>query len=137
MMAITKPLFLAYAGCLATMVAVDLAWLGWIAKPLYQQGIGHLMIDEPRLLAAAAFYPLFALGLMVFVVAPHQGEGWAPTALAGAFFGLVAYAAYDLTNLATLRGWPVGLSLIDMAWGSAVSAISALAGQAVLGRVAA
>ena len=137
MTALTPPFFLAYAACLATMLAVDLVWLGWIAKPLYQRGIGHLMIDHPRLPAAAAFYPLFALGLMVFVVAPHQGDDWAPTALAGAFFGLVAYATYDLTNLATLRGWPVGLSLIDMTWGSAVSAVSAAAGQAVLGRMAA
>lgn len=96
-----KPLFAAYLGTLATLLALDLLWLGVIARPLYQHGIGHLMADKPLLPVAA-------------------------------LFGFFAYATYDLTNLATLRQWPVGLALLDMAWGSALSAVAAVAGKALM-----
>ena len=133
-------LLAAYATTFAVMLAIDLLWLGVIAKPLYQQGIGHLMVDPPKLLAAALFYLLFPLGLMIFAVAPpglqaDAAAGLSRTLLMGALFGFFAYATYDLTNLATLRGWPLGLSLLDMAWGTAVSALAATAGKAVYDRV--
>jgi uncharacterized membrane protein len=128
----------AYASIIVVMVAIDLLWLGIIAKPLYQQGIGHLMAERPNMLVALLFYLIFAAGLLVFAVAPDGvSAGWGKTALAGALFGLVAYATYDLTNLATLKNWPVGLALLDMAWGSLVSALSATAGKAVLDRLGA
>ena len=125
--------FAAYAATAAVMVTIDLIWLGVIAKPLYQQGIGHLLSDRPNVPVAVVFYALFALGLMIFAVIPNEAYGrWGQALLAAALFGFFAYATYDLTNLATLQNWPLGLSLIDMAWGTAVSAVSAAAGKATL-----
>ncbi len=123
----------AYAGTAIVMVALDMLWLGVIAKPLYQSGIGHLMAETPKIGIAVAFYLLYALGVVIFAVAPqHGGSGWGTTLLMGALFGFFAYATYDLTNLATLRDWPWRLSLIDMAWGTVVSAASAAGGKAAL-----
>ena len=123
----------AYAGTAIAMVALDLLWLGFIAKPLYQQGIGHLMADKLNAPAGILFYLLYAVGIVIFAVSPHTGGySWSKTATMAALFGFFAYATYDLTNLATLKGWPVGLSLIDMAWGTAVSTVAALAGKAAI-----
>jgi uncharacterized membrane protein len=128
----------AYAGTAIVMVVLDGLWLGVVAKPLYEQGIGHLMAERPNLWAAGAFYLLFAAGLVVFAVMPNEAApGWGRTLLAGALFGFFAYATYDLTNLATLMNWPVALSLMDMAWGTVVSALSAGAGKAAVDRFAA
>jgi uncharacterized membrane protein len=125
---------LAFAATATVMVALDLLWLGLIARPLYQQGIGHLMAERPIVPAAALFYAVYTLGLVVFAVAPQTAETrWAVVLGSAALFGLVAYATYDLTNLATLKGWPVGLTVIDMAWGSVLSVLSAAAGRAALG----
>jgi uncharacterized membrane protein len=126
----------AYAGTAIVMVALDMLWLGVIAKPLYQQGIGHLMAEQPHVGVAVLFYLLYALGVVIFAVAPqHGGSSWATTLTMGALFGFFAYATYDLTNLATLRNWPLRLSLIDIAWGTVVSALSAAGGKAALGWV--
>jgi len=124
----------AYAATMITMLAIDLLWLGVIAKPLYQAGIGHLMAAQPNLVAALLFYLVFPLGLLLFAVLPSAAGGWGKTLATGALFGFFAYATYDLTNLATLRAWPLGLSLIDMAWGSLVSAVASAAGKAALDR---
>ncbi len=128
--------FAAYIATLVVMLVLDLLWIGVIAKPLYQQGIGHLMADPPRMGVAAVFYLVFALGLMVFAITPGtSAPGWKSAALSGALFGFFAYATYDLTNLATLRAWPVSLALIDMAWGTAVSAVCAGVGRLALEKV--
>ena len=130
-------ILLAYAATLVAMLALDFLWLGLIAKPLYRQGIGHLMAEQPQMAVAAAFYAFFAVGLMVFAVLPTATTApWPKTAWTAALFGLFCYATYDLTNLATLRNWPAGLSFIDMAWGSVVSALAALAGRAATLRLA-
>jgi uncharacterized membrane protein len=121
----------AYAATTLVMLALDLAWLGLAAVPLYQAGIGHLMAPQPNLVAAALFYAVYPLGLMVFAVQP--GAGWRGAARRAALFGFFAYATYDLTNLATLKGWPTGLALIDIAWGCGVSTVAAAAGGWVLG----
>ena len=119
------------------MIIIDLVWLGFIAKPLYQQGIGHLMTDQPNILAAVTFYVLFPIGLMVFAITPQMAvEGWQKSALLGAMFGFFAYATYDLTNLATLKNYPFSLALIDMFWGTLVSATAATAGRLIFNRFA-
>ena len=122
-----------FSACLATavvMIALDVLWLGVIAKPLYQNGLGHLMAARPNWVAAVAFYGLYTLGLMLFAIVPNAADpGWLKTAATAAMFGLVAYATYDLSNLATLKDWPIGLSLIDMAWGATLSALAATAGR--------
>ena len=123
----------AYAATLLAMLLLDGLWLGLIARPLYQQGIGHLMAERPNLLAAGVFYALYPVGLVVFALLPHAADpAWRATLLAAALFGLLAYATYDLSNLATLRQWPLGLSLIDIAWGTAASVAAAAAGKAAL-----
>jgi len=123
----------AYLGTLTVMVGLDLIWLGVIAKPIYQQGIGHLMADKPNVPAAVLFYALFGLGLVVFAVSPAgPAPSWSKTVGMAALFGFFAYATYDLTNLATLSKWPTGLSAMDVAWGSCVSAAAAAGGKALM-----
>ena len=125
--------FAAYAGTAAVMVLLDLLWLGSIAKPMYTQGIGHLMAEEPRMGVAVLFYLLYALGVVTFAVAPQDGGApWARTLAMAALFGFFAYATYDLTNLATLRAWPLPLSLIDIAWGTFVSTAAAAGGKVAM-----
>lgn len=123
----------AYTGTAITMVVLDMLWLGVIAKPHYQHGIGHLMAESPRVPVAVLFYAIFAVGIVAFGVSPQtNGAPWGITLGMAALFGFLAYATYDLTNLATLRNWPLGLSLIDMAWGTAVSVASAAAGKVAM-----
>lgn len=123
----------AYAGTAIAMVALDMLWLGVIAKPLYQQGIGHLMAEGPKVGVAVLFYLLYAVGVVIFAVSPQRdGSSWAVTLTMGALFGFFAYATYDLTNLATLRDWPLRLSLIDVVWGTLVTAAAAAGGKAAM-----
>ena len=126
--------FAAYAATAVVMIAIDLLWLGVIAKPLYRDGIGHLMSDSPSIPAAVIFYLMFPVGLLIFAVMPNAASPeWTKTLVAGALFGLFTYATYDLTNLATLKGWPIGLAALDIAWGTLVSSVSALAGKWAMG----
>jgi uncharacterized membrane protein len=123
----------AYAGTMIVMVGLDMLWLGVIAKPIYQSGIGHLMADQPDVSVAVLFYALYGLGLVVFAVLPAgPAPGWAKTVGMAALFGFFAYATYDLTNLATLKQWPIGLSVMDMAWGTCISAAAAGGGKALM-----
>ncbi len=125
----------AYAGTAAVMLLLDALWLGLIAQPFYAQHLGHLLAAEPRFGVAAAFYLLYALGVVIFAVAPRSGSApWKTTLGRGALFGFFAYATYDLTNLATLRDWPLALSLIDIAWGTVISTASAAGGKAAMDR---
>jgi uncharacterized membrane protein len=120
----------AYAGTAVVMIVLDLIWLGVIAKPMYQQGIGHLMSERPNIAVAVGFYAIYAAGVVLFGVSPQSGgSDWSTTLLMAALFGFFAYATYDLTNLATLRDWPWRLSVIDIAWGTFVSAAAAAGGK--------
>jgi uncharacterized membrane protein len=122
-----------YLAVALVLVALDMLWLGVIAKSTYQQAIGHLMAEQPQVLAALAFYIVYSAGLLIFAIAPHADEStWLGVALMGGLFGFFAYATYDLSNLATLRNWPIGLTLLDMAWGTVLSGASAGAGKAAM-----
>ena len=128
----------AYAATASVIIALDLLFLGVIAKSFYQQGIGHLMADRVNVPVAALFYAIFAFGLMMFVVVPNaSGTDWGKTLIAAALFGFISYATYDLTNLATLKNWPISVALVDMVWGTLVSVIAAAAGKTALDRIAA
>ena len=129
-------LLLPYVAIVLTMMVLDVVWIGAVARPLYNRGIGHLMAAQPNFVAAAVFYLLFAVGLMAFVVLPRAPGDWQMAAAWGALFGFMAYMTYDLTNLATLRGWPLGLSVIDTAWGCVASGLAAAAARLVADRVA-
>ncbi len=93
------------------------------------------MAEQPNFVAAAAFYLLFAAGLMAFVVLPRAAGDWRMAAAWGALFGFMAYMTYDLTNLATLRDWPLGLSFIDTAWGCLATGLAATVGKGVTDKV--
>lgn len=119
----------AYAGALAVLVVMDAVWLGLVATDFYRERIGHLMAAAPRLGVAAAFYLLYLVGVVIFAVRPALAAGSGVRALGlGAGFGFFAYMTYDLTNLATLRDWPVMVAVVDMAWGTTLSAASAWGG---------
>lgn len=115
-----------YLSFLITLIAIDLVWLLGVAKNLYQQEMGDLMATEPKLIAGLAFYLLYALGVSIFVIAPALSkQSWLYAVQYGALFGLFCYMTYDLTNLAVIRNFPTGLAFIDIAWGSAVTALAA------------
>lgn len=120
---------LVYLAVFVTMVVIDMVWLRVIAVQWYADGMGPLLTDSPNLFAAAAFYLLFPVGLVIFAVMPGETSSLLKVATMGALFGFFAYATYDLTALAVIKNWPVGLTLLDMAWGTLVSGVSAAAGK--------
>jgi len=123
---------IAYIVALVTMVVLDGVWLGLVATSLYRDALGPLMADPVNPWAAGAFYLIYPLGLVVFAVRPGDGaDAWTVVAR-GALFGLIAYATYDLTNLATLKGFPVSIALIDMLWGAVISAVASTAARRVV-----
>jgi uncharacterized membrane protein len=112
-----------YAVAVVTCFAIDLVWLGVVAKGFYQRQMGHLMRPDVQWLPAVAFYLIYVAALVVFVAAPAVERQSVGRAIAfGAFFGLAAYAAFDLTGLALLKGFPVLAGLTDLAWGALLSA---------------
>ncbi len=120
---------IAYVATMIVFAVVDFVWLGFVAKDLYRNGIGHLMAPTPYWPAAVVFYLLFIVGLVFFAVSPALDAGeWTRALLNGALFGFFCYATYDLTNYATLKGWPLSIVLSDLAWGAFVSAVAATAG---------
>ena len=119
---------IAYLSTLVVFALLDFVWLGFISKDLYKAEIGGLLLAEPNWTAAALFYLMFMVGIVFFAVLPALDAGsWTRAALHGALFGLFCYATYDLTNLATLRGWSVTIVLADIVWGIVISASAATA----------
>jgi uncharacterized membrane protein len=119
-----------YGLTLATFLALDAVWLGVVARDLYRAQIGHLLAPGVRWGAAILFYLLYIVGVVVLVVLPNARGPLPRTAALGALLGVVAYATYDLTNLATLARWPLGVTLADLAWGAIVTGATAAAGWA-------
>ena len=118
--------FAIYCSFLITMLAIDLVWLLGIAKSLYREEMGELLATEPKLIAGLAFYLLYALGAIIFVIIPALSKQSLMYAVQyGALFGLFCYMTYDLTNLAVIRDFPTRLAFVDMAWGSFVTTLSA------------
>lgn len=112
-----------YAIALPVFFAIDMVWLGLIAKNFYSNQIGFLMKSEIYWPAAVVFYLLFVVGLVLFVIAPAmEKNSWVHALLFGALFGLITYATYDLSNLATLEGWPILVTVVDLAWGATLAA---------------
>lgn len=115
-----------YGITFAVFLAMDMVWLLLIAKGLYSKHLGYLMAEKVNFGAAFLFYGIFVLGLLFFVISPALLKGDVLYAiLAGAFFGLVTYATYDLTNMATVRNWPTLITILDLIWGSFVSSATA------------
>ncbi len=116
------------------MGILDAIWLMAIAKPFYAKHLGFIMTKNPVWSAVVLFYILYAIGVAYFVVAPAVAGSipWWNTLLRGALFGLVAYAAYDLTNQATLANWPAIVTIIDLIWGAVITAITSLIAYLIL-----
>jgi uncharacterized membrane protein len=116
--------FKLYFITLIAFLAIDMVWLGLVARTFYRNYLGFLLSPSTNWIAAILFYLLFILGILVFVVVPGLRENsLMATLLRAALFGLVTYATYDLTNLATMKNWPVLITVIDMAWGTVLSVL--------------
>ena len=112
-----------YTVALLIFFAIDLVWLGVVAKNFYRQHIGHLLSTQVNWGAAVLFYLVFIAGIVFFAIKPALEAGSATRALTyGALLGFVAYATYDLTNQATMRDWPLLVTVVDLAWGSILAA---------------
>lgn len=111
-----------YLITLPIFFALDMVWLTLVAKNFYSNQIGFLMKPDINWIAAVLFYLLFILGLVLFVIMPALEKGsWVHALLFGALFGFISYATYDLTNLATLKDWPLLVTLVDLGWGLILS----------------
>jgi uncharacterized membrane protein len=115
--------FKLYAVALVAFLVIDLIWLGVVARSFYRDQLGHLLRADVNWAAAMAFYVIFVAGIVVLVVWPAVEQQSLLRAVAlGALLGLVTYAAYDLTNLATLKGFPAAVAAVDLAWGAVLCA---------------
>lgn len=120
-----KTLFVGYLAALGALAVLDALWLGIVSRDFYKARLGHLLLDQPNWPVAILFYFIHAAGIVAFPVS--LATSWPSAALYGALFGFVVYSAYDITNLATLRGWPMTVSLVDLAWGAVVTAVACVA----------
>lgn len=110
-------------------LGIDMVWLTVVAKNFYAKHIGFLMTESPNIPAALIFYLMYVVGILVFAVLPGlSGHSLNKTIILGALFGFLAYATYDLTNLATIKNWPMIITVIDILWGTAITSFTALAG---------
>jgi uncharacterized membrane protein len=132
----SKMIVVAFAVTAVVFLILDAIWLGLISRNLYQREIGALLLAKPNFGAAVVFYVIYIAGLVYFCVVPGVVEQSALRGLLnGAVFGIVAYATYDLTNLATLKGWSTTLVFVDVAWGAVASAAASAVAVAIATRV--
>lgn len=123
------PYIAAYFAAAVVFCVMDFIWLTLVAKNFYQSHMGELMAVEVRIVPAIIFYVLYLAGLVLFAISPALREqNWLMAVGLGLALGVIAYGSYDLTNMATLRDWSLSLTLVDIAWGAFISAVSALAG---------
>ncbi len=112
-----------YLIALPVFFAIDMLWLGIVAKDFYAKQIGALMKSDINWIAAIVFYLIFIAGLVIFVIAPSmEKRSWTHALFFGAFFGFVCYATYDLTNLAVAKDWPLWVTIVDLIWGAVIAA---------------
>lgn len=122
-MGIIKTYFVA----LVVFFAIDILWLGFIAKDLYRENLGHMMAPKTNWAAAIIFYAIFIGGLVFFAINPAlQKDSWSYALLVGALFGFMCYATYDMTNLATLKDWPLKIVVIDIIWGTVLNGLTSV-----------
>ncbi len=117
-------IILTYIIALIIFLVIDFFWLRFIAKKLYDNMIGFILKENFNLTAALVFYIFYIAALVFFVIEP--AARWQSALFPGLFFGLVTYGTYDMTNLATLKNWPVKLTVIDIVWGSFLCGITSL-----------
>jgi uncharacterized membrane protein len=121
-------ILLLYVLTVPVFFAIDIVWIGVVANGMYQREIGPLLLDSPRWAVAIGFYLLYIVGILALAVLPaHDAGSLAEAVWKGALLGLVAYATYDLTNLATMKNWSVTVTVVDMLWGAVLTAVVAIA----------
>jgi uncharacterized membrane protein len=121
-----KTALIAYAGTFGTLLVADAVWLGLVARTFYRNQLGALMLPSPNFAIAALFYVFFAVATVALVVLPGVRSGTVVSVLLyGGLLGMAAYGTYDITNLATLKNWPVIVTVVDLIWGTFVTALSA------------
>lgn len=127
------PYIMTYLGVTALYLIIDYLWLGVIAKGFYQQQMGDLMREDILIHIAALFYMFYTIGIVLFAVKPAvEAENVFIALSYGALLGFLAYGTYDVTNMATIKNWPILMSLVDVAWGTALTATTATAGYFIL-----
>lgn len=128
-----KSILISYLLTFIVFLLVDMLWLGIIAKKLYQKYLGDFLSDKVNWTAAFAFYFIYVAGISIFAIYPAVNKGSVFNAvLMGALFGIFTYATYDLTNLATLKDWPLPIVFIDIIWGAVLSAIVSFSGYYIV-----
>lgn len=123
------PWIIAYISTLIVFLVVDGIWIGVVAKNFYFSNLGELLRSPPNFAAAGLFYALYIVGIIIFAIAPALKDGsWTTALLMGALFGFFAYATYDMTNYATVKGWPLNVVVVDIVWGTVLTGACALGG---------
>lgn len=123
----------AYIVTAIVFLGLDALWLSQIALGMYRREIGALLLDKPNLVVAGLFYLLFVIGIVVLAILPALNGGtWINALIMGAVLGLVAYGTYDITNLSTLKNWSMTVTIADLIWGTALTAVSATVGYLVV-----
>ncbi len=128
-----KAALIAYGCAAITFFVLDIAWLRVVMGPLYRAELGELIRAQPLIGPSVVFYLLYVVGIVVFAIMPAvDSTSLLRAGLLGGFLGLLSYGTYDLTNLATLKAWPLNLAILDIAWGAFVSAVAAVSGTAAV-----
>jgi Predicted membrane protein len=110
-------------------LVIDIIWLSFAVKSFYRPNIGHLLLDKPVMWAAGLFYVLYVLGIAIVIIQPSLNSNDLNSVIYKAFiFGLVAYGTYNLTNMATIKGWSPSVVFVDMLWGGTLTAFSSYLG---------
>ena len=123
-----KNLLYIYLLTVPVFFAIDMVWLGFVARGFYRNNLGHLLRPDVNWVAAIFFYLLYIAGILIFATMPALEKNSLRQAIVwGGLFGLFTYATYDLTNLATLKDWPLNVVFVDIAWGIVLTATVAAA----------
>ncbi|NQW54446.1 MAG: DUF2177 family protein [Rhodospirillales bacterium] len=131
-----KTILAAYAAAAVTMLAMDAVWLSMAADLLYRPLLGDILLPEFRPVPAILFYVLYVVGVVIFAIKPALVTGrWSAATGKGAMLGFFCYATYDLTNQATLKTWPVTVTIVDMGWGMFLTACTATVGYLAASRL--
>jgi uncharacterized membrane protein len=116
-------------------LAIDAVWLGLVAKDFYAKHLGYLMAEQPNLIAALIFYLIFVVAILVLIVLPTLEAPLSKTLLMAALFGFASYATYDLTNLATVKDWPLLVTIVDLIWGTSIATATAFIARLIAERL--
>ena len=120
----------------SVFIVIDLLWLGLVAKDFYRSQIGFIMADKTKVAAAFLFYSIYIAGIIFFVIQPALAkDSWTYALSVGLLFGFITYSTYDLTNLATLKDWPLKVTIVDLMWGTALGGLVASVSFLIIGLI--